>query len=184
MIPPPPHLATCMLIESERLRLRPIEPLRDADDMLALLNDPGFLRFIGDRGIRTPEQARDYIAVRVLPSYALHGYGMYAVERRSDGAWLGNAGLVRRDGLPGPDIGYALLAGHVGQGYASEAARAVLDHARAGLGLEDLYGIIDPDNLASAAILRGLGMEQRGLVQLPGNEQWVTLFAMPGAAPT
>lgn len=171
-------------IESERLRLRPIDADADAANMLALLNDPGFVRFIGDRGVRDEAQAREYIALRVLPAYALHGYGMYAVERRSDGAWLGNAGLVRRDGLPGPDIGYALLAGYAGHGYASEAARAVLDHARAGLGLEDLYGITDPDNLASATILRGLGMEQRGLVQLPGSEQWVSLFAMPGAATT
>lgn len=170
-----------MLIESERLRLRPIDAERDAADMLSLLNDPGFLRFIGDRHVRSVEQAREYIATRVLPAYALHGYGMYAVERTADGAWLGNAGLVRRDGLPGPDIGYALLSGYVGQGFASEAARAVAAHARQ-LGLDDLYGITDPDNLASGVILRGLGMQQRGLIQLPGSEEWVSLFALPGAA--
>lgn len=168
-------------IQSERLRLRPIDAGRDAACMLALLNDPGFLRFIGDRGVRDEAQAREYIALRVLPSYALHGYGMYAVERRSDGAWLGNAGLVRRDGLPGPDIGYALLAAHAGQGYGREAARAVFEHARERLGLSDLYGITDADNTASAAILRGLGMQQRGLIQLPGSEAWVSLFATPGA---
>ncbi|MBD8637037.1 GNAT family N-acetyltransferase [Stenotrophomonas sp. CFBP 13725] len=169
-------------IETERLRLRLISPALDAANTLALLNDPGFLRFIGDRDVRTEEQARDYIATRVLASYALHGFGMYAVERSADGAWLGNAGLVRRDGLPGPDIGYALLQEYVGQGYAGEAARAVFSHARGALGLQDLYGITDPDNLASAAILRGLGMQQRGLLQLPGSEEWVTCFATPGAA--
>ena len=171
-----------MQIETDRLCLRPIEPERDAGQMLALLNDPGFVRFIGDRAVRSEEQAREYIALRVLHSYALNGFGMYAIERLSDGAWLGNAGLVRRDGLPGPDVGYALLGEHAGQGYAGEAAQAVFAHARGTMGLQDLYGIISPDNLASAAILRRLGMQQRGPIQLPGSEQWVTLFATPGAA--
>lgn len=117
-------------IQSERLRLRPIDADADAACMLALLNDPGFVRFIGDRGVRDQAQAREYIALRVLPSYALHGYGMYTVERRSDGAWLGNAGLVRRDGLPGPDIGYALLAAHAGRGTAARRhARCSSTHA-------------------------------------------------------
>ncbi|MCS4231906.1 RimJ/RimL family protein N-acetyltransferase [Stenotrophomonas maltophilia] len=169
-------------IESERLRLRAIEPDRDAAPMLALLNDPGFLRFIGDRDVRSEAQAREYIALRVLHSYALNGFGMYAIERLSDGAWLGNAGLVRRDGLPGPDVGYAVLGQYAGHGYASEAAQAVFTHARDVVGLKDLYGIISPDNLASAAILRRLGMQQRGPIQLPGSEEWVTLFATPGAA--
>jgi len=169
-------------IESERLRLRAIEPDRDAAPMLALLNDPGFIRFIGDRDVRDETQARDYIALRVLPGYALNGFGMYAIERRSDGAWLGNAGLVRRDGLPGPDIGYAVLSGFAGQGYAGEAARAVFAHARAELGLHDLYGITDLDNVASGKILRGLGMQERGVIQLPGIDSPSRLFATPGAA--
>ena len=149
-------------IESERLRLRRIDPDRDAVPMLALLNDPGFLRFIGDRGVRTAQEARDYATARVLPAYALHGYGMYAIERLSDGAWLGNAGLVRRDGLPGPDIGYAVLSEFAGQGYAGEAARAVFAYARGELGLRDLYGITDLDNVVSGKILLGLGMQERG----------------------
>lgn len=169
-------------IESERLRLRVIEPDRDAAPMLALLNDPGFLRFIGDRKVRSEEQAREYIALRVLHSYALNGYGMYAIERLSDGAWLGNAGLVRRDGLPGPDIGYAVLSRFAGQGYAGEAARAVARHARVTLGLQDLYGITDLDNVASGRILLGLGMQSRGIIQLPGIDTPSRLYAMPGAA--
>ena len=108
-------------IESERLRLRAIEPDRDVVPMLALLNDPGFLRFIGDRDVRSEAQAREYIALRVLHSYALNGFGMYAIERLSDGAWLGNAGLVRRDAagaryrLCGAGICRAGLCGERGQ---------------------------------------------------------------------
>ncbi|MFG6086935.1 GNAT family N-acetyltransferase [Stenotrophomonas indicatrix] len=169
-------------IESERLRLRAIEPDRDAAPMLALLNDPGFVRFIGDRNVRDEAQAREYIALRVLHSYALNGFGMYAIERLSDGAWLGNAGLVRREGLPAPDIGYAVLSEFAGQGYASEAARAVFNHARAALGLQDLYGITDLDNDVSAKVLLGLGMRERGVIQLPGIETPSRLFATLGAA--
>jgi len=169
-------------IESERLRLRAIEPDRDAVPMLALLNDPGFLRFIGDRDVRSEAQAREYIALRVLHSYALNGFGMYAIERLSDGAWLGNAGLVRRDGLPGPDIGYAVLSEFAGQGYAGEAARAVFAHARGALGLHDLYGITDLDNVVSGKILLGLGMQERGVIQLPGVDSPSRLYATPGAA--
>ena len=169
-------------IESERLRLRAIEPDRDAAPMLALLNDPGFVRYIGDRNVRSEEQAREYIAQRVLHSYALNGFGMYAIERLSDGAWLGNAGLVRRDGLPGPDIGYAVLSEFAGQGYAGEAARAVFAYARTTLGLQDLYGITDLQNVASGRILLGLGMIERGILQLPGIETPSRLFATLGAA--
>ena len=134
----------------------------------------GFVRFIGDREVRSEEQAREYIALRVLHSYALNGFGMYAIERLSDGAWLGNAGLVRRDGLPGPDF--------AGQGYAGEAARTVFAHARGALGLHDLYGITDLDNVVSGKILLGLGMQERGVIQLPGIETPSRLFATLGAA--
>jgi len=140
------------------------------------------VRFIGDRGVRTQQEARDYAAARVLPAYALHGYGMYAIERLSDGAWLGNAGLVRRDGLPGPDIGYAVLSEFAGQGYAGEAARAVFTHARGALGLHDLYGITDLDNVVSGKILLGLGMQERGVIQLPGIDTPSRLYATLGAA--
>jgi RimJ/RimL family protein N-acetyltransferase len=169
-------------IESERLRLRRLEPDRDAAPMLALLNDPGFVRFIGDRNVHSEEQAREYIALRVLPAYALNGFGMYAIERLADGEWLGNAGLVRRDGLPGPDIGYAVLSAFAGQGYAGEAARAVFQHARGTLGLQDLYGITDLGNAVSGRILLGLGMQERGVIQLPGIETPSRLYATPGAA--
>ena len=170
------------VIQTERLHLRLIDPDHDAADMLALLNEPGFIRNIADRGVRTLAQARDYTAERVLGSYTLNGFGMYAVIRREDGAWLGNAGLVRRAGLPAPDIGYALLSQYEGHGYAFEAARGVMHYARDVLGHADLYGIVSPDNVRSAALLRKLGMEDRGdLLLPPPHEEVVLLFATPGA---
>lgn len=172
------------LIQTERLHLRLMDPDRDAADMLALLNEPGFIRNIADRNVRTLAQARDYTAERVLGSYTLNGFGMYAIIRRSDGAWLGNAGLVRRAELPGPDIGYALRAEYEGQGYALEAARGVQHYARDVLGYPELYGIVAPHNDRSAALLRKLGMEARGTLQLPPPvDEQVLVFATPGAAP-
>jgi RimJ/RimL family protein N-acetyltransferase len=171
------------VIQTDRLHLRLIDPDHDAADMLALLNEPGFIRYIADRGVRTLAQARDYTAERVLGSYTLNGFGMYAIIRSSDGAWLGNAGLVRRDGLPAPDVGYALLAQYEGHGYAFEAAQGVMQYAHDALGYPDLYGIVVPENLRSAALLRRLGMEDRGDLRLPPprDEEALLLFATPGA---
>ncbi|KQN97996.1 MULTISPECIES: GNAT family N-acetyltransferase [Stenotrophomonas] len=166
-----------MLIETERLRLRLLrDDDADAAAMLELLNDPGFHRYIGDRGIRTLEQARDCVRDGPLASYSRHGYGMYAVERRSDGVWLGNAGLVHRAALPHPDIGYALLERHAGQGYALEAARAVLGHARGSLGLGALCAIVAQGNARSVALLEKLGFRAAGTTRLPGKEEELLLF--------
>ncbi|MTI73219.1 MAG: GNAT family N-acetyltransferase [Stenotrophomonas sp.] len=166
-----------MLIETERLRLRLLrDDDGDAAAMLELLNEPGFHRYIGDRGVRTLEQARDCIRNGPMVSYERYGYGMYAVERRSDGAWLGNAGLVHRAALPHADLGYALLARHTGQGYALEAARAVLGHARAALRLGALCAIVTPGNARSVALLKKLGFQANGSVRLPGKDEDLLLF--------
>ncbi len=165
------------LIYTERLTLRLLrDDDGDAAAMLELLNEPGFHRYIGDRGIRTLEQARECIRIGPMVSYERHGYGMYAVQRRSDGAWLGNAGLVHRAALPHPDLGYALLERHAGQGYALEAARAVLGYARGTLGLGDLCAIVTPGNARSIALLHKLGFCANGTVCLPGKDETLLLF--------
>lgn len=170
------------MIQTEWLQLRRLrDDQADAAAMLELLNEPGFRRHIGDRGVRTLAQARAYLRERVLASYAGHGVGMLAVLRRADGAWLGNAGLVRRPGLPAPDIGYALLARYQGQGYALEAARAVLDAARAH-GHPHLYAVVSAPNARSMELLRKLGLAGRGLITLPPPAtQPLQLFATAGA---
>jgi len=168
------------LIETERLQLRPLRD-DDADGamMLELLNDPGFHQHIGDRGVRTLPQARQYIRAGALKSYAANGFGMYAVERRADGAWLGNAGLVRRDGLPTADIGYALLQRHQGQGYALEAARGVLGYAHDVLGIGALCAIVAPGNPRSVRVLEKLGFAADGTTRLPGKDESLLLFSLP-----
>ena len=165
------------LIQTERLQLRLLrDDDVDAAGMLQLLNEPGFHEYIGDRGVRSLDQARDYLRTRVFTGYAEHGFGMYAVERRSDGAWLGNAGLVRRDGLPCADVGYALLGAHTGQGYALEAVQGVLAYARGTLGLGELRAVVSPGNARSVALLEKAGFRDDGTVVLPGKDEQLLLF--------
>ena len=151
-----------VLIETARLRLRELDPVRDAGAMLALLNDPGFIRGIADRGVRDEDQAREYLRGWPGAQYAQHGFGHYAIELRGDGRFLGTAGLIQRPDLALPDIGYALLSEHHGHGYAEEAARAVMAHARDALGLRALCAIVSPGNAASVRLLEKLGLRRTG----------------------
>lgn len=161
---PPP--APAPLMQTERLRLRRMH-LADASYLLEQLNQPSFIRNIGDRKVRTLEDARRYLQDRVLASYERHGFGMYVVELRNTGEPVGMAGLVKRDSLEDVDIGYALLERHWGQGYAIEATTAVLAHARGELGLARVVAITEPDNAGSQAVLRKLGLRFVRVLELP-----------------
>lgn len=159
-------------LHSQRLLLRPLRnDAFDAHYLCRLLNQPGFLRHIGDRGVRCEGDVSSYLQHGPLASYREHGFGLMAIERHSDGQWLGMAGLVRRPCLPGVDIGYALLAEHEGHGYAREAAAAVLQHAANDLQLAGVYAIVGMDNTRSLALLHKLGFIADGTTCLPGSEQ-------------
>ncbi|MDZ4376155.1 MAG: GNAT family N-acetyltransferase [Phenylobacterium sp.] len=166
-----------MVLETERLLLRDVEA-GDADFMLELLNSPGFLENIGDRGVRDTSQALRYIEDRVLTSYREHGFGMWLAAEVKTGDPVGLAGLVRREGLDMPDVGYAFLPRAWGQGYAQEAAGAVVAHARDTLGIPRLAAITTPENFASMAVLRKLGFTLQGMIQLPGIERESTHFVL------
>lgn len=150
-----------IVLETPRLRLLELEH-EDADFVLALLNTEGFLRHIGDRGLRTPADARRYIDEGPRASYAAHGFGLWKMLRRSDDRAVGMSGLLRRDTLPHPDLGYALLPEFEGQGLASEAGAAVLRHGFEVLGMERVLAIISSGNAASARVLEKLGMRPQG----------------------
>jgi RimJ/RimL family protein N-acetyltransferase len=143
------------VFETRRLALRHFTP-DDAPLVLELLNDPLWIRFIGDRNVRTLEDARGYLD-KPIRSYAEHGYGLYHVARKSDGEPLGMCGLVRRDNLPHADIGFAFLERFRGAGYALEAARGTLDHARNALGLGRILAVVSPANERSASLVAKLG---------------------------
>jgi RimJ/RimL family protein N-acetyltransferase len=146
------------ILEMERLLLRTLAT-GDAPFYLALVNEPSWLQNIGDKNIHTLDAAAAHILAGPMQMQRRLGHSLYLVERKDDGAPLGLCGLVRRESLPGTDIGYALAPRFRGQGYAIEAASGVVLHARTALGLRRLFGIADPGNAASIALLGKLGMQ-------------------------
>lgn len=157
-----------IIAETERLRLRTIT-LDEADVAfhLALLNDPAFIEHIGDRGVRTMEESRHYITDGPVAMHERHGHSMYMVELKDNGTRIGMCGLIKRDFLEDVDIGYAFMPEYRGRGYALEAARATVEHARA-LGIRRLAGITSPTNMASIELLQKLGLRfQRVMYKSP-----------------
>lgn len=144
------------VLETPRLALRRFTR-EDADFILELVNDPSWIRFIGDKGVRSLEDARRYLEAGPIPLYEKHGFGLWAVERKPDGERLGMCGLVKRDHLAHVDLGFAFLPRHRSQGYARESAEGVLAHARDALRLTRLVAITVPANDASARLLGKLG---------------------------
>lgn len=143
-------------LTTARLRLRPLTE-DDAPFILRLLNEPSFLRFIGDKQVRTVEDAQGYLRSGPLASYQTHGHGLLAVIRAETGELLGMCGLLKRDHLEAPDLGYAYVPETWGQGFAKEAAEAVLAQAEKGLGHDRILALVSPDNDRSIALLKKLG---------------------------
>ena len=151
--------------------------LDDADLMLAIWNDPAFVRFVGDRGVRTIEQARVALEEGALSLYARYGYGPFCMIRKSDGTRIGICGLFRRDNLEDPDIGFAVLPQYSGAGLAWEAADAVVAHARDDLGIEVLTAIVSPDNRASIGLIEKLGFSYERGITMPGESSEISLYS-------
>ncbi|HEY2151832.1 MAG TPA: GNAT family N-acetyltransferase [Vicinamibacterales bacterium] len=165
-----------VVIETERLILRRL-CADDAPFILGLLNEPSFLEFIGDKGVRTLDAARDYIAGQVR-SYERFGFGLYLTVRRIDDAAIGICGLVKRDALSDVDLGFAFRPPFWSRGYAFESAEAMLQHATGPLGLAQVVAIADPGNVSSIRLLEKLGFRSRGPVRLVPDGPELTLFSL------
>jgi RimJ/RimL family protein N-acetyltransferase len=163
---------------SERLRLRWLR-VDDAAFVLRLVNDSDWIRFIGDRGVRTLKDAAGYIEEKFLTTYRSLGFGLYLVELRDGGTPVGICGLVKRDTLEDVDIGFAFLPEHRGRGYAYEAASATLVYARRDLGLTRVLAITTSDNERSARLLEKLGMHYEKMVAGRDGEAPLRLYATP-----
>jgi RimJ/RimL family protein N-acetyltransferase len=163
-------------IETSRLVLR-LVTVADAPFVLDLLNQPSFIENIGDRGVRTLEQAGAYIEARIVASYAQHGFGMYLVALKDGGEAAGICGLVKRDGLDDVDLGLAFLPAYWKKGYAVESARAVKDYAAAVVGLTRLVAITSPTNWSSIRVVEKLGFEFEKMVRLTPEDEELKLFA-------
>ena len=159
-------------LATERLRLSPVTEA-DADFVLEMLNDPGWVANIGDRGVRTLEQARDYVAER------FDGKAWWVVRDTASGEPVGLCGIVpSRPGLETPDLGYAFLARYSGRGYATEAARAVLQHAQGSLGLGRLAAITTLSNAPSQRVLEKIGFRREGDRRLPDHDEDSAYFTI------
>ena len=147
------------ILETERLSIRKLEAELDADFMRRLLNSPKFIKYIGDRKVRSIDEAQHFIRDRYRKTYEVHGYGLYVVELKADGKGeqIGICGFVRRDSLPAPDLGFAFLPEYEGKGFGFESANALLKFGRETLKFNEVLAITTVDNEASGRLLTKLG---------------------------
>ncbi len=194
------------ILETERLILREIVE-SDDEFMLNLLNQPSFIKYIGDRNVQDLEQARDFIESRYRKSYADHGFGLYAVELKREFDTLAHArvsafddeqdskqkisnpesqipnqvigicGFVRRDTLPDADIGFAFLPQFEGKGYALESAKAVMKYGAEKLNLKRVLAITTQNNESSGRLLEKLGFKFEGLITQPHDTAELKMFS-------
>ncbi|MCI0555438.1 MAG: GNAT family N-acetyltransferase [Anaerolineae bacterium] len=164
------------ILETERLVLRQFS-VEDADFILKLLNEPSFIQNIGDRGVRTLEDARAYIMRVPIASYEKHGFGLYLVVLKESGESIGMCGLIKREELEDVDIGYAFLPKFWSKGYAVETALAVKDYARDVIGLKRLVAITDPENQGSIRVLEKIGLKFEKMIRLSDDDIELKLLA-------
>jgi RimJ/RimL family protein N-acetyltransferase len=175
-----PPVNAVIVLETDRLVLRHLT-LNDAPFIVELLNEPSFLRFIGDRRVRSQQDARQYILNGPIASYKKNGFGLWLAFLKETGDPIGICGLLKRDTLQDPDVGFAFLPAYWRQGYAFESASAVLKYGCESLGMKRIVAITSPDNAASIGALEKMGMKFEGIIRLDGDSRDVRLFAMEGS---
>ncbi len=163
------------VLETERLIVRQLR-IEDAEFILELLNEPGFIQNIGDRGVRTVADAEQYILNGPVASYQQNGFGLWLVALKESGEPIGMGGLIKRDILEDVDIGYAFLHRFWGKGYAYEAALAVLHYGRDVIGLKRLVAITAPENPGSIRVLEKIGLRFVKMINLPGYDEESRFF--------
>ena len=164
-----------IILETERLRLRQLSPA-DATFICELVNEPSFLENIGDRNVRSEADAVRYIENGPMASYERYGFGLYKVELKQTGTPIGICGPLKRDTLEYPDIGFAFLPRHWGQGYALESASAIMDYSRRVLRMTDIAAITTPTNERSIKLLQKIGFKFQCTKSLSENEPPIKLF--------
>lgn len=166
-----------IVIETERLFLRKFT-LDDAAFMLEMLNTPTWLRFIGDRGVRTVEEATEYLRNGNIRSYREYGFGFYVVVIKETQESIGICGIVKREGLEDIDIGFAFFSQFMGKGYGYEAASATLNYALNDLKIKRIVAIVDPENVSSIGLIKKIGLVFEKMIQLSSKEIELMLFGI------
>jgi RimJ/RimL family protein N-acetyltransferase len=164
------------ILETERLTLREFT-LEDTAFIIELLNSPGWLRFVGDRNVKTEQQAADYLRNGPLQSYQQNGYGLSMVETKEGKRPIGMCGIIRRNNLENPDIGFAFLPEFTGKGYAYEIASATLSYARNQLHIPTVWAITLPENVHSIRLLEKIGLTFSHTFSFPKGEEKLLLFS-------
>jgi RimJ/RimL family protein N-acetyltransferase len=164
-----------IVLETERLILRKLSS-DDAEFILKLLNEPSFLHYIGDKGVRNLDDARQYILDGPMDSYERNGFGLYLVALKGEGQPIGISGLVKRPALTDADIGFAFLPAYWSKGYALESASAVMTYGREVLELNRVLAITSPDNEVSAKLLGKIGLRFERMVRLSEDGPEIKLF--------
>jgi RimJ/RimL family protein N-acetyltransferase len=169
------------VLETERLVLRHLDA-GDAAFIFELVNDPDWLRYIGDKSVRNLDDARAYIANGPVAMYGRVGFGLYCVELKGTARPIGMCGLIKRDTFDDVDIGFAFLPAFRACGYAAEAAQATLAHGFATIGLRRIIAITSPDNAASARLLEKVGLRFERMLAIPGEDREVRQYACAAPA--
>ncbi len=162
-------------IQTTRLELIEIS-ISDTPFIFELLNTPSWIKFIGDRNIKTQEDASNYILNKFIPGYQKWGFGFYLVRLKDAKTAIGICGLVKRDALEDVDIGFAFLPQYEAKGYGFESASAIMEHAKNKLNIKTIAGITDSNNKSSIALLEKLGLHYKTMVLLPGETTEIMLF--------
>ncbi len=163
------------ILETERLILRQMR-IEDAEFIFELVNEAAFIRNIGDKSVRTLDDARNYILNGPVASYAKFGFGLYLVELTETGKAIGICGLLKRDSLEDVDIGFALLERFRRKGFAYESAAAVMKYGGDTLGLKRIVAITSPDNEGSMRVLEKIGLRFEKMIRMPGSNEDTRLF--------
>jgi len=164
------------IYETNRLRLKEFT-LNDSEFIVELLNSPGWLQFIGDRNINTEEQAKNYLENGPIKSYKENGYGLWLVEKKDDSIAIGMCGIIKRETLDHPDIGFAFLPGFIGKGYAFEIASATMEYAKHQLNISKILAITVSNNSKSIRLLEKIGLKFIKPINFPVSKEELLLYS-------
>jgi RimJ/RimL family protein N-acetyltransferase len=167
-----------MNLETKRLHIRKLT-LEDALFFFELVNDPDWIRFIGDRNVQTLADAENYLEYKIMTSYAVSGFGFYLVIEKESETPVGIAGFVKRKELEHVDVGFAFLPKGRGKGYAFEATKALMEYGISEFKFEIILAIANKDNVRSHRLLEKLGLSFKKYVQLYDEEEEICLFTFP-----
>lgn len=169
------------IIETERLLLKPMST-DDSQLIFELYNSPNFIRFIGDRNIKTVDDAENYIKNKFLPQIEKLGYGNYLISRKEDGKKIGSVGIFERDGLDVHDIGFSFLPEFEGKGYGYESASKLMEVGFKEFGLKKISAITTKENISSQKLIEKLGLKFQKMVSLPNDEEELRYYEIEKSA--